>query len=594
LSRHLADYTALFARVSIDLGGVPSPLTTDSLLSAYKAGKMDHYLEELYFQYGRYLLICSSRPGTLPPNLQGIWSQYDITPWTGGYWHNINIQMNYWPVFSTNLAELFPSFAAYNLAYRDAAAKIATQYIRKYNPGKLEADNGWTIGTGATAYNISGPGNHSGPGTGALTTKLFWDYYDFTRDKKVLKELAYPALLGMSKFLSKVVIDTAGLLLTSPSYSPEQRSKVDNQYYKTTGAAFDQQMIFENHRDVLKAAAILGTHDSLLTVLKAQLPLLDPVQVGWSGQVKEYREETYYGDGVADPRHRHTSQLVGLYPGTQINSNTPAWLDAAKLSLNRRGDKATGWAMAFRLNLWARTKDGDRAYHLLQSLLQNGTLENLWDKHPPFQIDGNFGGTAGIAEMLLQSHEGFIHLLPALPKAWANGAFHGLVARGAFEVSAQWTAGNATSVHIKSMKGEVCRLRYYNIQRAIVTSKSGKAIKLEKTRDAISFKTIEGETYSITQIPVFNKVANPSNLLVEKNTADLVTVKWERSPNAVRYNLYTHFGNDPGYTLVKANITANVFQYKKTLSSQHFIIRLTAVDATGRESEGVTMVVNPN
>jgi hypothetical protein len=292
LKNHKKDYKELFDRVNLNLGSTVPAIPTDVLLKNYKEGLTDTYLEELYFQYGRYLLICSSRPGTLPPNLQGIWSQYDITPWTGGYWHNINIQMNYWPVFNTNLAELFQPFVDYNLAYRKAASNIATNYIKTYNLRKLSdlnGENGWIIGTGANAYSIGAPGGHSGPGTGGLTTKMFWDYYEFTADKNILKHITYPSILGMSQFLSKVVIDTLGLFLTSPSYSPEQRWKGNKHHYKTVGCAFDQQMIWENHSDVLKAAKILGDQNPVLPVLNSQLNKLEPLLIGRSGQVKEYR-----------------------------------------------------------------------------------------------------------------------------------------------------------------------------------------------------------------------------------------------------------------------------------------------------------------
>jgi len=596
LAAHKKDYTMLFARATVDFGANESKLTTDALLKNYKAGVIDHYLEELYFQYGRYLLICSSRPGTLPPNLQGIWSQYDVTPWTGGYWHNINIQMNYWPVFTTNLTELFQSFADYNLAYRRAATKGATDYIRQNNPNRLmagEGENGWAIGTGASAYNISKPGVHSGPGTGTMTTKLFWDYYAFTGDEKILKKITYPTLLGMSKFLAKVVVDTAGLLLTYPSYSPEQRWQRVKEHYKTMGSAFDQQMIYENHQDVLKAAKQLGDNDPFLAVIQSQLPKLDPVQVGWSGQIKEYREENYYGE-IGDPQHRHTSQLVGLFPGTLINSTTPAWLDAAKISLTGRGDKATGWGMAFKLNLWARIKDGERAYALYRSLLQKGTLNNLWDTHPPFQIDGNFGGTAGVSEMLLQSHEGFIDLLPALPHTWKTGAYSGLVARGNFEVSAKWADGQAQKFIIKSNVGGICQLRYPDIQQSTVKKATGNNVTVtSKKRDFIAFDTKMGDVFTITTIPVYKAVSNPLNLSIKEQDDEKVVIRWNKSPDAVSYNIYAHVGDSPHYDLIQANSTETKAEYKITgmKGAKHGRLRVTAVDKTGRESSGLIVQV---
>jgi alpha-L-fucosidase 2 len=290
LENHQKDYKNLFSRVNLSLNSKVPAIPTDQLLKNYKNGKIDHYLEELYFQYGRYLLICSSRPGTLPPNLQGIWNQYDVAPWTGGYWHNINIQMNYWPVFNTNLSELFQSFVDYNEAYRKDAEALADNYIKKHNPlalSKNKGDNGWTIGTGANAYGIGGPGGHSGPGTGGLTAKLFWDAYDFSRDANTLKNTVYPALTGMAKFLSKVVTKQGELLLTAPSYSPEQRKNITGDHYQTIGCAFDQQMIFENHEDVLKASKILNHKDDFVETLTDQLAKLDPIQIGSSGQIKE-------------------------------------------------------------------------------------------------------------------------------------------------------------------------------------------------------------------------------------------------------------------------------------------------------------------
>ena len=597
LAAHQADFTRLFNRAAIDFGSKVPALTTDKLLARYKEGMFDSYLEELYFNYGRYLLICSSRPGTLPPNLQGIWNQYEIAPWTGGYWHNINIQMNYWPVFTTNLAELFTSFVDYNAGYRKATQNVATSYIKKYNPTALasDGDNGWTIGTGANAYSISAPGGHSGPGTGALTTKMFWDYYEFTGDKQILRDVSYPAILGMAKFLSKTVIEKDGFLLAFPSSSPEQRSKVDQLHYQTIGSTFDQAMIYENHRDALKAAKVLGDDNAMLPVLQAQLTKLDPIHIGWSGQIKEYREEKYYGDLVMDPKHRHISHLLGLYPGTVISTLTPAWLDAARETLERRGNKTTGWAIANRMNCWARIKDGEQAYQAFQVLLTTRTLDNLWNSHPPFQIDGNFGATAAIAEMLVQSHEGYIDLLPALPAAWNAGSFQGLVARGNFEVSARWSNAKVDTVRVRANIGGALTLHYPGINEAIVTDGKSQVINVDMTRrDFISFRTSAGSEYQLTKLPTVSKVAAPSDLTAKLQADGRVQLRWTKSADAVAYKVYGHFKEDaPDYHLVAADVKALAYLYKGTelQAEKHGLFRVTAIDKQGRESQGLRVTV---
>ncbi len=446
LENHLSDYKSFFDRVYLDLGEELPQITTDRLLADYKKGKQSNYLEELLFQYGRYLLISTSRKGTLPPTLQGVWNQYELAPWNGNYTHNINIQMNYWPVFNTNLAELFESYVDYYKAYRETAEQVASTYIKKYHPETYSLEkggNGWIVGAGAGAFFIGAPGGHSGPGTGGLTSKLFWDYYAFTSDIDILKEVSYPPYRVWHVFLVKTVCDTLGYVLAYPSSSPEQFSKITGKPYPSLGCAFDQQMIYENYADVLASAKILKDKDPLLSKLKKQIKYLDPVLVGKSGQIKEYREEEYYDDIVLEKNHRHISNLIGLYPGTIINSNTPEWLKAAKTTLDLRGDNFTGWSLAHKLNLWARLKDGNHAHQILQDLLKTSVLDNLWTNciavlRSPYQIEANLGSTAGIAEMLLQSHDGTIFPLPALPKAWKSGKYSGLVARGNFEVSVSW------------------------------------------------------------------------------------------------------------------------------------------------------------
>lgn len=330
---HVADYKKYFDRVSLSLTDSMPTIPTDELLYNYKKGKRDKYLEELFFQYGRYLLISTAREGTLPPNLQRGWTQYYRSPWSGGYWHNVNVQMNFWPAFNTNLAELFSSFVAYNETYRKAAQANAITYIKKNNPqalGDKEGENGWTIGTGASAYRIGAPGGHSGPGTGGFTTKLYWDSYDFTRDKTFLAEHTYPALEGMAKFLIKTLQpDGEGHLLAVPSASPENRH--NGKHYQTKGCTFDQGMIWENFNDLLNAAKILGKKSAFLDRVKSTIGKLDPVHIGADGQLKEYREENHYSD-IGDPKHRHISHLCLLYPGTLINETTPEWLEAARVA----------------------------------------------------------------------------------------------------------------------------------------------------------------------------------------------------------------------------------------------------------------------
>ena len=467
-TNHINDYSNLFGRVSLnlDFNERDISLTTDELLNEYKNGSGSSYLEALYFQYGRYLLIASSRSGGLPANLQGAWNRYNHAPWASGYWHNINVQMNYWPSGIANLAECFVPYIEYAKAYMPSATAHADEYIRKLHPDKADADgeNGWAIGTAAFLYYVSSPapGGHSGPGTGAFTSLLFWDYYTFTGDKEYLREVGYPFLREMSRFLSKTLIEVDGKLLVRDSASPEQQL-ADGSYYKTVGCAFDQQMIYENHKRVLEAAEILGIpDDELLALIRWQLPRLDPVQIGLDGQIKEFREEEHYGD-IGEYTHRHISQLVGLYPATIINKNTPEWLGGAKISLTKRSDKSTGWAAAHRLCAWARTGVGNRAYDLYYSMLKNNTLPNLWDTHPPFQIDGNFGAVAGISEMLLQSQAGFIDFLPSLPDVWTDGSFDGLVARGDFVCGCDFAEKKPTEIRIHARSGGKCRVRLADI-----------------------------------------------------------------------------------------------------------------------------------
>ena len=511
--RHLKDYQNLFGRVSVNLNSVATTDPTHLLLEKYQQGEMNTWLEELMFQYGRYLLIASSREKSLPANLQGTWSQDYFTPWSGGYWHDINIQMNYWGVMSANLAECFESYIAFYKAYLPITRQHATDYVRSHNPDQLTegGDNGWVIGTGANAYYIPAAGaSHSGTGTGGFTAKLLMEYYQFTQDQAFMEEVAYPAMLSLSRFYSKALVPHGDLLLVEPSSSPENPAtpeqvegmpgRLRGRHYSTAGCTFDQGFIWETFADTLAMADELNSQDPFLETIREQITRLDPILIGASGQIKEYREENHYSD-IGDPKHRHISHLCPLFPGTLINSKHADWMQAASKTLDLRGDKTTGWALAHRMNCRARLGEGDKAHAVYQRFIRERTVPNLWTLHPPFQIDGSLGTMAGVAEMLLQSQEHAIHILPALPKAWNTGHFDGLVARGNFVVSAQWADGKATAVSIQSRSGGECRLACSGIGTATVTNSAGKRVKV--TRDGkhrIRFASASGETYRVQSI----------------------------------------------------------------------------------------------
>ena len=444
LSAHIEDYRSLFGRVKLNLYEEVPEDYTDVLLEKYKAGERSAYFEILLYHYGRYLMISASRT-LLPTNLQGIWNAFSDSPWSAGFWHNINLQMNYWSVGSANLSESFLPYINYAKAYMPLAKKHADDYVKESYPDKLSptGENGWIIGTGGWPYTISGftSKSHSGPGTGAFTALLFWDHYDYTRDTDFLRDFAYPTLRSMSVLYSKVLVKVGDVYLVEHSASPEIEH--NGGYYHTVGCAFDQQMVYECFRRTIDSAEILGIEDSFIDEIKRILPHLEPVLIGDDGQVKEFREETHYAS-IGEPNHRHVSHLVGLYPGTIITEKNPEWIRGAQITLDRRGDRTHCWAAAHRMLLWARVGNGKRAMDLLQSLIKNNVMDNLWDRHPPFQIDGNFGYTAGVGEMLVGGADGVVRILQALPPQWQSGEFSGLVSRGGIVFDCKWQDGLVT------------------------------------------------------------------------------------------------------------------------------------------------------
>ena len=501
LQTHIAAHRDLYDRVSLTLPASPDDvLPTNERLLRF-VDNSSPGLAALYYNYGRYLLISSTRPGSLPPNLQGLWANGVLTPWNGDYHTNINTQMNHWPLEQAGLSELYQPLTTLMERLIPSGEETARAFYG-------EDAEGWVLHMMTNVWNYTAPGEQPSWGAtntgGAWLCAHLWEHYQYSQDEAYLRRI-YPILKGAAQFFVSTTVrePSHGWLVTAPTSSPENAFYLPGDTVHPVsicmGPTMDVQLLTELYTNVISAARILGRDADLVARLETDLKSFPPMQVSKDGYLQEWLED--YRE--VDVHHRHVSHLYGLHPANLISPlRTPELAEACRVTLNRRGDEATGWSRAWKMNFWARLGDGNRAWKLFRSLLHpavdpqtgdhgSGTFPNLFCSHPPFQIDGNFGGTAGIGEMLLQSHEGFIHLLPALPDCWNEGSFRHMRVRGGASVDLDWQEGHAVQATVRALCPGIFLVRMPAGATEATVTIGGKAITLSD--EMIELKLAKGD-----------------------------------------------------------------------------------------------------